>query len=144
MATLNKVMIIGNLCRDPESRMAGSTKVATFTVAVTEKFKTKNGDPIEKTEFVNVVFWGSQAEVCEKYLKKGSSVYVEGKMETQSWEDSSGQKKSRTEVRGLTMQMLGQRQNSTSGSEERSSGEYRNDNPTYSKAPEVIEDDLPF
>lgn len=109
MASLNKVQIIGNLGRDPEVRMVGESKVANFSVAVTEKFNNRNGEKQEKTEWINVVFWGKLAEIAEQYLKKGSSVYVEGKMETSSWEDNDGNKKYKTEVRGFSMQMLGGR-----------------------------------
>jgi single-strand DNA-binding protein len=109
VATLNKTMIIGNLGRDPEVKQAGSSKVANFSVGITEKFKNRNGEQQEKTEWVDVVFWGRQAEICEQYLKKGSSVYVEGKLETRSWEDNNGQKRYKTEIRGLVLQMLGSR-----------------------------------
>lgn len=136
MAALNKVMVIGNLGRDPEVRMAGESKVANFSIAVTEKFKNRDGVPQEKTEWVNIVFWGRQAEICEQYLKKGSPIYVEGKLETRSWDDkTSGEKKYRTEVRGLVMQMLGKKNDS--GSAKASS------NQGFS-APPAPEDDLPF
>ncbi len=148
MAALNKVMIIGNLGRDPEVRMAGQSKVANFSVAVTERYNDRNGQRQEKTEWINVVMWGRQAEIAEQYLKKGSSVYIEGKLETQSWEDNTGQKKYRTEVRAINMQMLGSRSDSSSGSygNFNSSEGYPSSapNPSFSQTPEVIEDDLPF
>jgi single-strand DNA-binding protein len=114
MAALNKVMIIGNLGRDPEVKMTPSgQKVGNFSVAVTEKYTDKQGQKQEKTEWVNVVFWGKQAEICEQYLKKGSPIYVEGKLQTQSWEDDNGVKKYRTDVVGSVLQMLGSGQAKT-------------------------------
>ena len=140
MASLNKCSFIGNLGKDPEVRMAGETKVANFSLAVTEKFKDRSGNQQEKTEWVNIVFWGRQAEICEQYLKKGSSVYVEGKLETRSWDDkTTGEKKYRAEIRGLMLQMLGGR------------SDVANNAPTAStpadqgfSAPPAPEDDLPF
>ncbi len=149
MAALNKVMIIGNLGRDPEVRMTPSgQKVANFSVAVTEKFKNRNGEQQEKTEWVNVVFWGRQAEICEQYLKKGAPIYVEGKLETQSWEDQNGQKKYKTEVRGLMMQMLGSKGQSSGGMGGGSSysapAAPAAPKENFSQVPTEIEDDLPF
>ena len=106
MAALNKVSIIGNLGRDPESRMAGTAPVCNFTVAVTERFKNKAGEQQEKTEWVNVVCWNNIADIASKYLRKGSSVYIEGKLQTTSWE-KDGEKKYKTEVNAMNLQMLG-------------------------------------
>jgi len=110
MASLNKVQIIGNLGKDPESRMTPSgAKAVSFSVAVTEKY---NGE--EKTEWVNVVVWNKVADIAEKYLRKGSSVYIEGKMQTSKWE-SDGQTKYKTEVIGFSLQMLGGKQDNQQG-----------------------------
>ena len=107
MGALNKVLIIGNLGRDPESRMAGNSPVCNFSVAVTEKFKNKEGQPQEKTEWVNVVCWNNTATLAGQYLKKGSSVYIEGKIQTTSWDDAqSGQKRYKTEVNAMNIQFL--------------------------------------
>jgi single-strand DNA-binding protein len=130
MAALNKVMIIGNLGRDPEAKMTPSgQKVSNFSVAVTEKYTDKQGQKQEKTEWVNVVFWGKQAEICEQYLKKGSPIYVEGKLQTQSWEDDNGVKKYRTDVVGSVLKMIG------SGQSKAESNNNEHD---------MIEEDLPF
>lgn len=141
MASLNKVILIGNLGRDPEVRMAGESKVANFSIAVTEKFKGRDGNMSERTEWVNIVFWGRQAEICEQYIRKGSAIYVEGKLETRSWDDkSTGEKKYKTEVRGIVMQMLG-------GSSDSSPDEYRANGSTLDNgfsSPPAPEDDLPF
>lgn len=115
MAALNKVMVIGNLGRDPEVRMAGEAKVASFSVGVTERYNDRNGQRQEKTEWVNVDLWARLAEIAEQYLKKGSPVYVEGKLETQSWETQEGEKRYKTIVRGLSMQMLGGGQGGSNG-----------------------------
>tara|TARA_R110001592_G_scaffold327353_3_gene608497 strand:+ start:2299 stop:2718 length:420 start_codon:yes stop_codon:yes gene_type:complete len=105
MASLNKVQIIGRLGKDPETRMTPSgAKAVSFSVAISEKYKGE-----EKTEWINVVLWNKVADIAEQYLKKGSEVYIEGKMQTSSWEQD-GQKKYKTEVIGFTMQMLGSKQ----------------------------------
>lgn len=109
MAALNRVMIIGNLGKDPESKEVGSGQVTSFPIAVTEKYKDRNGTHQETTEWVNVVCWSKLAEISQKYLKKGSSVYIEGKLKTRSWEDQNGVKKYVTEVLANSMQMLGGR-----------------------------------
>lgn len=146
MAALNKVMVIGNLGRDPEVRMTSNgTKVANFSVAVTEKFKDRNGQAQEKTEWVNVVFWSRQAEICEQYLRKGSSVYVEGKLETSSWEDNNGQKRYKTEVRGLVLQMLGGRgQGGDNQGGGYSAPPSQGDGYQAPSGTPEVEDDLPF
>lgn len=107
MASLNKVMIIGNLGRDPEVRQAGDSPVANFSVAVTEKFRDRSGQQQERTEWVNVVAWGRLADVCRDYLRKGSSVYVEGKLQTRSWDDkNTGARRYATEVVAAVILML--------------------------------------
>jgi single-strand DNA-binding protein len=116
MAALNKVQIIGNLGRDPEfkSLPSGQT-VCNFTVAVTERYKNREGVQQETTEWFNVQFWGKQAEICNQYLKKGMPLYVEGKLRTRSWDDESGKKQYRTEVIGDNFQMLGRREGGEGG-----------------------------
>jgi len=114
MASLNKVMVIGNLGKDPEIRATPSgSKVATFSIAVTERFKDKNGQQKETTEWVNLVLWRKQAEIAEKYLRKGSAIYAEGKLQTQSWDDPQGNKRYKTEVVVSNFQMLGSKGNSS-------------------------------
>ena len=107
MAALNKVQIIGNVGKDPEVRTAGSSQVANFSVAVTEKYKAQDGTQKEQTEWFTVQAWGKLAEICGRFLKKGSPVYIEGKMRTRSWDDTNGQKQYRTELVAEQMQMLG-------------------------------------
>lgn len=96
---LNKVMIIGNLGRDPEMRYTPSGKpVTSFSVAVSRSFVKAEGERTEVTDWFNVVAWGRLAEICSQYLTKGSMVYVEGRLETRSWEGDNGQKHYRTEL----------------------------------------------
>ncbi|TAH51291.1 MAG: single-stranded DNA-binding protein [Chloroflexota bacterium] len=96
---LNKVMIMGNLGRDPEMRYTPSGKpVTSFSVAVSRTYMKPEGERAEVTDWFNVVAWGRLAEICSQYLTKGSMVYVEGRLETRSWEGENGQKHYRTEV----------------------------------------------
>jgi single-strand DNA-binding protein len=114
---VNKVILVGNLGRDPEVRSTPSgQQVANFSVATSRKWRDKDGNRQEKTEWHNIVVWAKQAEVAGQYLKKGSQVYIEGRLETQSWEDrESGVKKYRTEVICDYFQMLGKRGDSDGG-----------------------------
>ena len=110
MASVNKVILIGNLGRDPEVRyLPSGDAVATLSVATTEKWKDKNGEQQEQTEWHRVSFFGRQAEICGEYLRKGSQVYIEGRIQTRDWEDKEGNKRQTTEVVALSMQMLGRR-----------------------------------
>ncbi len=96
---LNKAIIIGNLTRDPEMRaLPSGIKVASFAVATNRVWKDKNGVKQENVDYHNVVVFGRQADIVGQYMKKGSSILVEGRMQTRSWDDASGQKKYRTEI----------------------------------------------
>jgi len=112
MASVNKVIIVGNLGRDPEVRTFPSgDRVANVTIATTDKWKDKqSGEMREATEWHRVVFNGRLAEIVEQYLRKGSQVYVEGSLRTRKWTDQTGQDKYSTEIRADQMQMLGSRQ----------------------------------
>lgn len=105
---LNKVMIIGRLTRDPEVRTIPSGQsVATFSVATSRTWKDQSGQQQSQTEYHNVVAWRRLAEICGQYLKKGRQVYIEGHLQTRSWEDQAGVKKYRTEIVTDNMIMLG-------------------------------------
>lgn len=108
---VNKVILVGNLGRDPEVRSTPSGQpVATFSLATNRKWKDQSGNRQEETEWHNVVCWGRQAEIAGQYLTKGKQIYVEGRLQTRSWEDKqSGEKKYRTEVICQHFQMLGAR-----------------------------------
>lgn len=108
MAGVNKVILLGNLGKDPEIRqLETGVKVASFSLATTESYKGKDGNRVDQTEWHNIVLWRGLAEVAEKYLKKGNTVYVEGKIRTRSWEDKEGNKRYTTEIIGDNMTMIG-------------------------------------
>jgi single-strand DNA-binding protein len=116
MAGVNRVILIGNLGKDPEIRnLEGGAKVANFSLATTESYKGKNGEKVEQTEWHNIVLWRGLAEVAESYLKKGSSIYVEGKIRTRDWTDKDGNKRYTTEIIADNMVMLGSRRDSGEG-----------------------------
>ena len=109
MASINKVILIGNLGKDPEVRYTPSgVTVANFTVATKDEWKDKEtGEKQERTEWHRVVAWKRLGEICGEYLRKGSAVYIEGKLQTKSWEDRDGNKRYTTEILAQNMQMLG-------------------------------------
>ena len=115
MANLNKVFLIGNLTRDPELRYIPSgAAVADIGIAVNRSFTKKDGEKSEETLFVKVVVWGKQAESSAKYLSKGRPVFIEGRLQSRSWEDKDGQKRSAMEVVAERVQFLGTSQGSNS------------------------------
>ncbi len=151
MASLNKVMLIGNLGKDPEMRYLPSGEaVASFSIATTDKFKDKNGDLQEATEWHRISFFGRTAEVCGQYLKKGSPVYIEGSIRTRKYTAKDGTEKYATEIRGDRMQMLGGRSGGTasmdSETSKASSGAPRSPAPASPGGSgfDDFEDDIPF
>ncbi|MGD0710608.1 MAG: single-stranded DNA-binding protein [Bacteroidales bacterium] len=136
MAGVNKVILIGNLGKDPEVRsLENGTKVASFSLATTESYKNKEGQKVDQTEWHNIVMWRGLAEVAEKYLKKGGQIYLEGKIRSRSWDDKEGNKRYTTEIIADTFTMLGSK---------------REETPQATKEPETPpvapgqDDDLPF
>jgi single-strand DNA-binding protein len=119
MAGVNKVILIGNLGKDPEVRhLESGAVVANFPIATSETYKDrKSGEKITQTEWHNIVIWRGLAEVAEKYLKKGNSVYIEGKLRTRSWDDKEGNKRYTTEIVADNMTMLGGKSDSGSSSD---------------------------
>ena len=114
--TLNKVMLIGNVGKDPEPRhLENGTMLVSLTVATTERYKDRNGEVKEQTEWHNVVCWRNLAEIVEKYVRKGTQVYVEGKLRSRSWEDQNGQKRYVTEVMADVLRLLGRRPEQPTG-----------------------------
>ena len=113
--SLNKVMLIGNVGNDPEVRYLESTnpgnnaKVASFRLATTERFRDRNNELRENTEWHNIVVWRGNADVVEKFVRKGSQLYIEGKLRTRQWNDQTGNKRYTTEVVADTLQLLGKR-----------------------------------
>ena len=110
MASINKVILIGNLGRDPEVRYTqNGNAVANLNLATNEVWNDKSGNRQERTEWHRVVVWGKQAEIAKEYLSKGRQVYVEGSLQTREWQDKEGQKRSTTEIRCQRFVMLGAR-----------------------------------
>lgn len=110
MAGINKAILIGNLGKDPELRYTpGGQAVATFSLATSEKWKDKSGVLQDKTEWHNIVVWGRTAEMVKEYLAKGRQVYIEGRIQTRSWEDKDGNKRYTTEIVAQRVQFLGSR-----------------------------------
>ena len=112
-------MLIGNVGRDPEVRYldgnSGQAKVATFTLATTDRYRDRNGETRENTEWHNIVAWRNTAEVVEKYVKKGTQVYIEGRIRTRSWDDQTGNKRYTTEIIADTLQLLGKKSDNPGG-----------------------------
>ncbi len=110
MASVNKAILVGNLGHDPELRYTqGGTAVVNFSVATNEKWKDKDGNDQERTEWHRIVVWGRSAENCAQCLQKGSSVYIEGQLQTREWEDKDGNKRTTTEINARSVQFLSPR-----------------------------------
>ena len=113
--SLNKVMLIGNVGQEPSVRYLdqnssqGATKVATFTLATTERYRDRNGETRENTEWHNIVAWRNNADVAERFVHKGTQLYIEGRLRTRSWTDQTGNKRYTTEINVDTLQLLGRR-----------------------------------
>ncbi len=131
---LNKVMIIGNLGKEPELRYTPSGRpVTTFSVAVSRSWKGTNGEHRSETEWFKIVAWGKLAEICKEYLNKGQQVYIEGRLQTRRWEDKEGQQRTTVEVVANEMTMLGDR---------RDKGQ--DDSAPIEMPPDIDEDEFPF
>ena len=145
MASVNKVILIGNLGKDPELRYTQSGQaVANFNIATTERFGGRDGGEMqERTEWHRIVTWGKTAENCAQYLSKGRSVYIEGRIQTREWEDKEGQKRRTTEINALTVQFLGGPRGSEAGG---ARAPERSDPPAVEAAasPAPPDDDIPF
>ncbi|MDE1981048.1 MAG: single-stranded DNA-binding protein [Betaproteobacteria bacterium] len=123
MASVNKVILVGNLGRDPEVRyMPDGGAITNISVATTDTWKDKSGEKQERTEWHRVAFFGKLAEIAGEYLKKGSQVYIEGRLQTRKWQDKDGQDKYTTEIVADRMQMLGSRAGGGSASADMPSG----------------------
>ena len=111
MASVNKVILVGNLGRDPEVRyLPSGDPVANVTIATSSRYKSKTGEMVEETEWHRVTFFGRLAEIVSQYLKKGRSIYVEGRIKTRKYTDKDGQEKYATDIIASEMQMLGSRE----------------------------------
>ena len=150
---LNKVLLMGNLGRDPEVRFTtGGTSVANFSIATNESWKDKNGQLQEKTEWHRIVVWGKLAELCGEYLKKGRQAFIEGRLQTREWTDKEGKKNYSTEIVANNVQFIGGRPEgagAAAGGNSASGGAPRENNgppPPNDDAPPpgVGGDDIPF
>ena len=116
---INKVILIGNVGQDPEIRYTGDvnngTKVATLRVATTERYRDRAGNLQEHTEWHSIVVWRNTADVVEKYVKKGTQVYIEGRLRSRSWDDQNGNKRYVTEIVADTLQLLGRKSDGQQG-----------------------------
>ncbi|HEY7945732.1 MAG TPA: single-stranded DNA-binding protein [Casimicrobiaceae bacterium] len=156
MASVNKVILVGNLGRDPETRYTtGGEAVTNVSIATTDSWKDKSGEKQERTEWHRVAFFGKLAEIAGEYLKKGSQVYVEGRLQTRKWQDKEGQDKYTTEIIADRMQMLGSRAGAGAGGgggggettpeRERSSGPGKSGAASPAKKNvDDLDDDIPF
>ena len=130
---LNKVMLIGNVGNDPEIRYLdsnpqspqGNAKVASFRLATTERYRDRNGETRENTEWHNIVAWRSNADLVEKFVHKGSQIYIEGKLRTRQWTDQTGNKRFTTEIQADNIQLLGKRPDAPQGDQAGYSGQSR-------------------
>ena len=137
MASLNRALLIGNVGNDPEVRYLNNEqgKFTSFRLATTERYKDRNGDVKENTEWHQIVAWGKMADIVEKFVKKGSQLYVEGKITTRKWTDKDGNERQSTEIRAEGIQLLGKREEAKPAPAEESPALKAEDNP---------EQDLPF
>ncbi|ABA87902.1 single-strand-binding protein [Syntrophotalea carbinolica DSM 2380] len=156
--SVNKVILVGNLGKDPELRYTASgTAVANFSLATTERYKDRDGNSQEKTEWHNIVAWRQLAEICGKYLSKGRQVYIEGKIQTRSYEDRDGNRRYITEIVADQMQMLGRPGDDNSGGgggyqrrephperQERPASNNQPQQNQYEEPPFNPDDDIPF
>jgi single-strand DNA-binding protein len=143
--SVNKVILVGNLGKDPEVKYTPSgVPVAKFSLATNERYKDKGGEWQERTEWHNIIAWQRLAEVVGEYVSKGSKVYIEGKLQTSSWEDrQSGEKKYRTEIVARDLLLLGPQQN---GNGNQAAPPHNSDRPasTNTGRGEITDDDIPF
>lgn len=155
--SLNKAMLIGNVGKDPEvryldgnSQNGTTTKVATFPLATSERYRDRNGEQRENTEWHNIVVWRGLADVAEKFVRKGTQVYIEGPIRTRQWTDQSGNKRYSTEIVADTMQLLSRRPDQTEGGYQGQQGGYQSQpqggyapRPAQNAAPQQPRQDMP-
>lgn len=144
MAGINRVILVGNLGKDPEIKnLESGVKLAKFSLATTETFRDRDGNRTEHTEWHNIVLWRGLADIAEKYLNKGKSIYLEGRIRTRKWEDQDGVTKYMTEIQGDSMTMLGGRRD-TDTAETPVKEQAEPEPETVAGDTEDKNDDLPF
>lgn len=156
--SLNKVMLIGNVGQEPSVRYLdqnspqGAAKVASFTLATTERYRDRNGESHENTEWHNIVAWRSNADVVERFVHKGTQLFIEGRLRTRSWTDQTGAKRYTTEIVTDTLQLLGRRPEGQGDAAAPAPQSYQQPRPAPAPSPAPIaaepapqgDDDLPF
>jgi single-strand DNA-binding protein len=165
--SVNKVMLVGRLGRDPETRFTGGGQaVANFSVATDETYKDKNGERQKRTEWHKIVVWGKQAEIAQQYLKKGSLIFIEGRIQSREWQDKEGQKRTSFEIVASNFRMLGGKGDGSgsgggasrgggggaahddfeggSGGDDFGGGGGGGSHPGGGGAPEISDEDIPF
>ncbi len=142
---LNKVMLIGNVTRDPEIKTTPSGQtVTTLGVATNRRWKDKEGQKQEQVEYHNVVLWRKLAEIAGQYIKKGSKIYIEGRLQTRSWDDQSGAKRYKTEIVGDSMIMLDSKGGGGDTSNYSKPADNSTSQPEPAGEPEINVEDIPF
>ena len=143
--SVNKVILVGNVGKDPEVRYSqGGTPVANFSLATNERFKDRSGEWQDRTEWHNIVAWQRLAEIVGEYVAKGSKVYVEGKLQTTSWDDrQSGERKYRTEIVARELLLLGPREQSGGGHQDPTHNENESQI-AHAGSGDVVDEDIPF
>src|SRR6516162_2280522 len=157
--SVNRVILVGRLGRDPETRYTGSGQaVANFSVATDESYKDRNGERQKRTEWHKIVVWGKQAEIAQQYLKKGSLVFIEGRIQSREWQDKEGQKRTSFEIVANNFRMLGGRSEGAAAGAGGGGGGARAAEEDYGAphsggeepmgggggAPEISDEDIPF
>ena len=146
MAGVNKVILVGHLGKDPEVRnLESGAKVATFSLATTESYKDRtSGERVDKTEWHNIVLWKGLADIAEKYLNKGSQVYIEGKIQNRTYDDKEGITRYTTEILGLNLTMLGSRNSGGNSGDNQQNFSAPKSEPQVAVPESDATDDLPF
>ena len=158
--SVNKVILVGRLGRDPETRYTGGGQaVANFSVATDETYKDRNGERQKRTEWHKIVVWGKQAEIAQQYLKKGSLIFIEGRIQSREWQDKEGQKRTSYDIVANTMKMLSSRADAAAAGGGMGGGASRGGDDMDQRAapeesygggggqaggPEISDEDIPF
>ena len=157
--SVNKVILVGRLGRDPETRYTGGGQaVANFSVATDETYKDRNGERQKRTEWHKIVVWGKQAEIAQQYLKKGSLIFIEGRIQSREWQDKEGQKRTSFEIVATNFRMLGGRADAAAagagagGGASRAADDFESPaapaddfgGGTHPAGPEISDEDIPF
>ncbi len=153
--SVNKVILVGRLGRDPETRYTGGGQaVANFSLATDESYKDRNGERQKRTEWHKIVVWGKQAEIAQQYLKKGSLVFIEGRIQSREWTDKEGQKRTSFEIVANNFRMLGSRgegamgasagASAAAGGDAESQVSHGEDTIAAAAGPEISDEDIPF